>query len=310
MPKNKYGRPKKRIICQEEVEIFLNNLGFKAELINQEWRHLLAFGKYRNKDAVFKLASTQTTSSGTQNEYYWNEAVHVIPENKRNDFTVPQNYSSGYYGKLFYFISQRFLGKPLGESNSNDLKRAISRISQIARVAYEIKNLTIPQDCTFAKRKNNKVISAGHQLLQSATEWANHVPKDLSAFLEVIDKSKDVLRTSVGHGDFVVRQMFEIDGKIGIIDGEHAGLEGPLYYDVAQFYVRFRNDYGEKNNARQFLVEFGKLLPASDNQSFWDELKPVLIQRYIGDLWGASKNLQKMEELEPLGIEILENRIL
>ena len=91
---------------------------------------------------------------------------------------------------------------------------------------------------------------------------------------------------------------------------EHAGAKGPLYYDVAQFYIRLRNDHNARDVGQKYLREFRDLLPPSDKQNFWDELKPVLIQRYIGDLWGAAKNPKKLDELAPLGQEILKGTII
>lgn len=313
MPERKYGRPKRRNIDQVAVTKLLKNLGFEIESIAQEWRHLHAFGKYQGKDAVFKLASTQTTSPRTQNEYNWNDAVHLVNESKHPNFTVPQNHSFGYFGKLFYFIAERFMGDPLVDRNSNDFTRAIPRIPQIARATLELENLPIPPDCSFAQTKKTKrknKIPVGHKLLQSSTEWANQVPKDLDEYLAVINKSKDFLRTSIGHGDFVIRQMYDVNGQIGIIDGEHAGLKGPLYYDVAQFYIRLRNDHEAKNPAQEYLKELKNLLQPSEQQNFWAELKPVLIQRYIGDLWGAAKNPKRLNELELLGQEILKDGII
>jgi hypothetical protein len=313
MPKHKFGRPKKHDLDQKVVGTFLSGLGFEIEFITQEWRHLLAFGKYQGKDAVFKLASTQVTSPRTQNEFYWNEAVHLVHNSDHQNFTVPKNYDSGYFGKLFYFIAERFLEEPFVGRNSNDISKVISRIPQIAKATYELENLPIPPDCAFAqpkKTKRQKQIPVGHKLLQATTEWANQVPRNLDTFLKIIEKSKDNLKTCIGHGDFVIRQMYDVNGKIGLIDGEHAGYRGPLYYDIAQFYIRLRNDYNAKDLAQEYLRKFSNLLLPPDKQTFWEELKPVLIQRYIGDLWGAAKNPDKLNELELLGKEILDNSIV
>jgi hypothetical protein len=313
MPKHKYGRPKKRNLDQEKVAEFLRNLGFEIESISQEWRHLHAFGKFEGKDAVFKLASTQVTSNKTQNEYRWNEAVHLVPDSNHPNFTVPENYSSGSFGKLFYFIAERFTGEPLVKRNSNDLSKVIPKVPQIAKATYELENLPILPDCEFVqttKKKHKKQILPGKRLLQSATEWANQVPINLDGFLAVIEKMKGDIRTCVGHGDFVIRQMYNINGKIGIIDGEHAGIKGPLYLDAAQFYIRLRNDFDAKGIAQKYLREFKKLLTPADKQNFWEELKPVLIQRFIGDLWWAAKKPKKLGVLMSLGQEILEDKII
>ncbi|TSC86243.1 MAG: hypothetical protein G01um10147_955 [Microgenomates group bacterium Gr01-1014_7] len=314
MPKRKYGRPKRRVIDQETISQFLKSIGFKVESIAQEWRHLHAFGKYQNKDAVFKLASTQKTSSKTQNEYHWNEAVHLVPEEKRPNLEVPLNYSSGSYGNLFYFIAERFLGEPLVVRNSQDLSKVTPRIKQIAQMTREVETLLIPEDCKFAifqKPKDNPT-PIGHNLFAACIEWASQIPMDLAKFLKVLEEAKDNLRSCVDHGDFVIRQMWDVKGKIGIIDGEHAGLRGPLYYDVAQFYIRLRNDQNAPELSRDYLLAFKDLLSISDQDTYWEELKPLLIERYIGDLWGAAlkKDGKRLNGLTPLGQEILEDKII
>ena len=314
MTKYQFGRPKKRIINQDKIAVFLRKIGFEAESIVQEWRHLLAFGKFQGKEAVFKLASTQATAPLTQNEFNWNEAVHLVPEKQHPNFTVPENYSSGYYGKLFYFIAERFMEEPLVSRNSPDLSRATPKIGQIAKMTREIETLSVPSDCAFAQgkkpRKNEPQIPIGHKLLKPTIEWASRIPRDLNKFVAIVEAAKDNLRTASAHGDYVVRQMYQVKDKIGIIDGEHAGNQGPLHYDVAQFYLRLRNDHDGKELAAEYLKKFQNLLLADDSNIFWEELKPVLIQRYIGDLWGASKNEVKLKQLEPLGKEILNDKII
>jgi len=302
---------RKRIIDQEDISHFLAGLGFQTERITQEWRHLTAFGIFEGKEAVFKLASTQVTARYTENEFNWNEAVHLTPEDERPNFTVPQNFSSGHYGKLFYFIAQRFMGNPFAHAKeplSNEVK---IRMKQIAEVTREIELLDIPLNSGFAKTHTSRdQIPIGQRLLNSATEWASQVSRDLDSFLKVIEDSKGTLRTCPAHGDFVIRQMYDVDGRIGVIDGEHGGLEGAYHYDVAQFYIRLRNDHNALEEANQYLRDFYNLLSPEDQDSFWQDLKPPLIQRYIGDLWGAAKNPQRLNELDELGQEIIKDKII
>ncbi len=314
MAKYQFGRPKKRNINQEKVVKFLRKIDFEIESVNQEWRHLLAFGKFQGKRAVFKLASTQTTTPRTQNEFNWNEAIHLVSKKQHLSFTVPENYSSGYYDKLFYFIAERFTGKPLANPNSHSLSEVVPKIRQIAKMTREIEVLDIPKNCAFGQAKKHKREESqtpiGHVLLSSATEWASRVPRNLDKFTKIIEAAKDKVRTAPAHGDYVVRQMYQVKDKIGLIDGEHAGNRGPLHYDAAQFYLRLRNDHGGKKLATKYLEEFQNLLSKSDSDIFWEELKPVLIQRYLGDLWGASKNEKRLKQLKPLGTEILNDSII
>ena len=310
MSKKGYARPKRRNIDKVAVTEFFHSIGFNAKRITQEWRHLTAFGTYEGKDAVFKLASTIKTSTYTQNEFYWNEAVHLVAEKQRPNLTVPLNFSSGKYGKLFYFIAQRFMNEPFAMPKSAISEEVASRIQQIAAITREIELLSIPGTSVFAKGHNaRKELSMGQRLLNSASEWASQVPKDLDAFLEIIDDAKEQIRTCPVHGDFVIRQMYDVDGKIGVIDGEHAGLKGAYHYDVAQFYLRLRNDHDALELAHQYLNHFYNLLPKDEQETFWSGLKPVLIQRYIGELWGAAKDSNKLATLETLGTEILEDKV-
>lgn len=313
MTKNRFGKPKKRVIDQKKIEVFLGQIDFETEKIFQEWRHLLAFGKYKGKAAVFKLASTQITGSKTQNEYDWNEAVHLVAESDRPTLTVPKNYSSGYYGKLFYFVAEKFEEKPLAEREKIDLTKVFKIIPKIARMTFELENLPIPLNCQFVQKKLKmaKKYPIGHRVLGSSLEWARQVPREMKDYLKVVDDFKDKMRTCVGHGDFVIRQMYHYGEKIGIIDGEHSGYQGPKYYDVAQFYLRLKNDYAETDElVRKYLVEFRNLLTPADRESFWDELKPVLIQRFLGECWWNAKNEKRLDELMDFGRKILADKII
>jgi hypothetical protein len=313
MQKKSFPRPRKRKIDQKKINKFLKTIDFQPTKIFQEWRHLLAFGKYQGKLAVFKLASTQKTSRYTQNEYHWNEAVNAVSAEYRQHFAVPVNYALGAWQKLFWFIAEQFPDKPLIEKNSSDTRVIEKKLPQIARATREINTLPLPKSFEFSKQRNTEQ-TVGEKLFHSASYWADHTPKDLSDFLQIIAKRTTNLQTCVNHGDFVPRQLYNLGTKIGLIDGEHAGAFGPLYYDVAQFYIRLRNDHNAPQLAHQYLKLYQALLPKADQALFWTELKPVLCQRYIGDLWGDSlhkrKDPKKMSLLYQLGEEILHNQIV
>ncbi|OGH47662.1 MAG: hypothetical protein A3A51_03560 [Candidatus Levybacteria bacterium RIFCSPLOWO2_01_FULL_39_10] len=310
MVKRRFPKPRKKEINQEEIKLFFKTIDFEPNKIFQEWRHLLAFGKYQGKASVFKLASTQKTSKYTQNEYKWNDAVCSVPEYEHPNFIVPANYSKGNYGKLFYFIEQFFEGGSLINRNSNDLSKISPKIEQIAKAVSEIIKLPIHKNSEFAKSKSNNKKSIGERLLNSTLEWASQVPINLDNFLNIIDKNKNNLRTGIAHGDFVPRQLFDVNGKIGVIDGEHAGYKGPLYYDAAWFYLRLRIDHNGRDLAKQFLIDFKNLLSREDQETFWEELKPVLIQRYIGELWGSKNNPKVLGERSIIGKAILGDKIV
>jgi hypothetical protein len=311
MTKRRFPKPKARLIDENEVGELLNGLDFKIERIFQEWRNLLAFGEFQGQPAVFKLASTIMTSKLLKNEYYWNEAVHKVSNFKDLHFTVPENYLYGNYGKLFYIICQRFTSLPLMDRDSTDRSRIVEKIANIALINWELINLKFLENTRLVEYQLGR--SVEHQkvrLWRSANEWAQQVPVDLSAYLKVIENAGDKLRSGVGHGDFVPRHMYPVDNKIGLIDGEHIGVRAVLYYDVAYFYLRLSRDHQAQDLANQFLLEFQNLLSAEDRKTFWDELKPVLAQRLIGEMWGSAKNPEQLKLLMDFGEEILHDRLV
>ncbi len=306
--KFKYGRPKKREISKREFWGFLKSVGFGTEKIKQEWRHALAFGNYQGKEAVLKLASTKETGKHTENEYNWNEAVWLTKGKSRKTFVVPKNLAKGFWRDKFYFIAKRMEGESLAEDKDlGGLNK--EKIGRVAGVVNEIGKLDFPEECEFVKKSGERGKS-GEKLWQSTEEWSLRVEADVDKLLKVVWQSKDKIRESVGHGDFVAKHLYDGD-KIGVIDGEHAGLAGPRYYDVAQFYLRLRLDYGVDKLAGRFLKEYGSFLARDEKVSFWQELKPVLIQRFMGILWGAGKDRERLKVLlDSLGAEILNDRII
>lgn len=307
--RRKFGKHRGRGVNQAELETFLADLGFKAEQVKKHNLNILAWGSFDNQAAIFKLSTTQDNSPRVQNEFNWNDAIHQIPQEAHPSFRIPCNFQGGYYNQLFYFIAERFEGEPL--SQGDPITHIKQRLPLLAKTTFEIKNLSLPSGCEFVKAKASKNLRPiGHSLLAAAVEWSAQVPRNLGRFLRILEDNKDSLQTSPGHGGFELGHMFDASGRIGLIDGELAGLKGALYYDVAFFYIRVRNDFDAPEAARQYLTSFRELLTPADQHTFWEEIKPVMITRYLGDLWGADKNEQRLDKLEPLGKDILENKVL
>lgn len=308
--KKHFPRPRKRALDQLAIAAFLPTIGFQVDTITQEWRHLTAIGKFAGKLAVFKLASTLKVSRYTQNEWAWNEAVTAVPLESRPHLRVPRNFTSGLYGRLFYLVTEFYQAQPLARGHEvlhPEIKRLIPLIAQ---VTHEIETLPIALHTKFAQRHAKKTsYHPGERLLSSATEWASQVPLDLSQYLKVIETAKNYIQTCPAHGDFVLRQMFLLEGALGLIDGEHAGYRAPRHYDTAQLYIRLRHDFGAHELAAQYLRAFHALLSPPEQAIFWEELKPVLLQRYIGDLWGSAKNPTKLTEMELVGREIVSDQV-
>ncbi len=309
--KKRYPRPRKRTLDQAAVAEFLKTIDFQVKHMVQEWRHLTAFGMYQRRPAVFKLASTLKVARYTRNEWAWNDAVNAVPVLSRPHLLVPTNLAEGMFGRLFYLIAEFYPGEPLAQGHEVLSDRVAELLPLIAQVTREIELLPLPLDSQFGRRHTRrKNYQAGERLLSSAIEWAAQVPLNLDKYLQVIEQARPSTQTSPAHGDFVLRQMFVLDDKIGLIDGEHAGLKAPRHYDVAQLYIRLRHDFKAHALANQYLQLFKALLTPAEKTTFWEEIKPVLLQRYIGDLWGSAKNPAKLQELELVGQEILSDQIV
>lgn len=250
------------------------------------------------------MASTIKTSRLTKNECWWQEKVgsQLI----RSDILrVPKTIEKGFsQGKLFYYIGDFFGENVLASQFPPDEKRLAEWLSKIAGMAYRLGQLECRKDL------KKKYLPAGEKLLEAAAEWVSQVNVDLEPLLKIIESVKNNISRCCGHGDFTPWHMYELeDGKIGLVDAEHAGW-GPKYYDVAYFYTRVRNGLKNKQLANQFLINFKGLLPKKDQVVFWDEIKPVLAQRLIGDYWRARNNREELTRFEEYKKEIIGNKIL
>lgn len=299
-----FNKHQKRKVNKKELALFLDNLGFETNRVEEHNLNVIAFGKYEQKEAIFKLSSTKENSKRLQNEYNWNEAVHRIPDKKHPSFTIPQNLSCGRFNELFYLIAEKFPNSVLSEG---DLE---SYLHKLAKVTLEIRNLDILKNSEFFIAQMNKnPKKASYSLLEAAKEWARQIPVNLDHFLNILERSKDSLRFSPGHGGFELKHMFVVGNKIGLIDGELAGILGVMYYDAAFFYMRLRNDFTNHLFAQQYLHKVYNLLPKDEQKTFWEEIRFPLIVRYIGDLWGVTGDKRKLVDLELVGADILKDKI-
>lgn len=313
MKKFRFGRPKIRRLDLHEIERWLPSIGFTAARTTQEWRHVVSFGAFEGKPSVLKLACTQETSRHTRNEKNWNEAIHLTDPEVHPHFTVPRVYADGIWNKLYYFVCDRYADKAIAGLKSFDESRVREWLPTVAKVNREVELLEFPKSCKFVKKRINSrssKIPSDQKLILPSREWASLVPRDLSDLIGFLEKVGEV-RTAPAHGDFVLRQMFELGPQmLGLIDGEHAGVRSTLHYDVAQMYIRLISDFNAWDLGHDYLVLFRQQLSKEDRDRFWEDLKPPLIQRFIGDLWGSHNNPKNLDRLMPLKDKILENAVV
>lgn len=292
MIKKDFSRPRARKISPKSVTNFLQQKGYHVSKIWRPWRHIVAVVKKDNQDLFFKMATTIKTSKMTENEFRWNEIV-AKKINSNTCFVPPKNLEKGLFqDRLFFFISQYFGKNTLADKYPPRSKELNQWLSKITIAASLISKIDYPKD------EKIKKIDVGEHLLNSATQWSLKIKSDVQPLLKAVKKSKQYLKGSFNHGDFVPWHMYDLaNGKFGLVDAEHGGYR-PKYYDPAYFYLRVRQSLGEKELAKKFLLQFKDLLSKKNKAIFWDELKPVLAQRLIGDFWGAWIGSQKNREAE------------
>lgn len=307
--KRKFPRPKARKIPLDVVTDFLEKKSYEVLKIERLWRHVTAIIKKDSQLLFFKMATTIKTGKMTKNEFEWSERVNS-QLNPQAPFRVPQNYERGLFQKkLFFFISDYFGGQTLADKyppNSKQLDKWIPQIAQAAHLISQIK---------YKPKEKPKEVTVGEYLITSASEWAPQVEVNVQPILKVIKKAKQKVKKRWAHGDFVPWHMYELKkGKFGLVDAEHGGY-GLQYYDVAYFYIRVRQSLGEEKMAREFLKEFIKLLSKKEKGTFWQNLKPILAQRLMGDYWGASigpkaKREEELKKCERLKEDLIADRII
>ncbi len=307
--KRKFPRPRARKIPLDTVTGFLEKKNYEAIKIERLWRHVTAIVKKDSQTLFFKMATTIKTGKMTKNEFEWNERVNS-QLSPRAPFKAPQNYEHGLFQKkLFFFISDYFGDQTLADKyppNSKQLGKWIPQIAQTAHLISQIK---------YKPKEKPKEITVGQYLITSASEWASQVEVNVQPILEVIKSTKQKVKKRWAHGDFVPWHMYELkESKFGLVDAEHGGY-GLQYYDVAYFYIRVRQSLGEEKMANEFLREFKKLLPKKEKNAFWQNLKPILAQRLMGDYWGASigpkaKREKELKKCERLKEDLIADKII
>ncbi len=309
MKKNKFPRPKARKIPLDLITDFLEKKGYKVIKIERPWRHVAAVVEKDGRRLFFKMATTIKTSKMTENEFNWNKLVGS-QLNSKSPFLVPKNIEQGFFQKrLFFFIGSYFGNQTLADKYPPRVKQLDRWILKIAEATYLISLI----DCQ--SRYKQKTKSVGEYLIASASEWASQVDSNVQPLLKIIKNSKQQIKRCWAHGDFVPWHMYDLkNGKFGLVDAEHGGC-GLRYYDVAYFYVRVRQSLGEKELAKKFLLAFRNLLPDVDKRNFWNDLKPILCQRLMGDFWGTEigskqKREAELKKCEEFKKDLIEEKII
>lgn len=269
----------------EEVKKFFEK-NYKVIKIWQEGRHVLGILEKDGVKLFLKLATTTGISATTQIDYNWQRETNDILS-RSIDFWVPQNVDSGLYKKnLFYMISEYFEGELLARSPHPDKKIAKllqENLNTIINCCEVLQNLNIERLSEKENENNQKYF------LEKTESWYKDIPKDILLkynvveLLQIVEKGYLNLERKARHGDFTPWHLLKLkNGKLGLIDGEHAMKNGVEYYDVSFLIQRVFAIMENPKSAKEICKEVLK------RGYDLEKLKTVLAARAIGGFLDSS----------------------
>ncbi len=260
----------------EKIRKFFEK-NFSVEKIWQEKRHAVAILKRDNKNYFLKLSTTEGISAVTKIEYKWNEEFNrLIP--RTGDFWVPRNLESGTYENLFYLITDYFDGEKLADRPQNNASadKFKSDIQKIIEFSEMIEDLQIAE----LSKKDYEDYRAW--FLEKTKSWYGGIPPEvrvkyqIEKLLNIVEKNHVFLKKRARHGDFTPWHMINLNGKIGLIDGEHAMKNSVEYYDISYIIQRTYSVLDNPDFAKKI---FGMLIGRNYNI---EKLRTVLAARAVG----------------------------
>lgn len=225
--------------------LLLQTKGYESGPLSFQGRHIGGEVSNGGKRFYVKLATTEGMSVLTENEHEWNRQFNQLVSREASDLWVPTAVDAGYYQDvLFYHVSDIFTGIPLATtrnqfSASPELPKMLDRIIDASE---QIQNIPLEP-----LRENDEVDKTDHRawFVEKATRWLKGIPVevqnqyDLASLLHQIEEGVVNLHRKTRHGDFTPWHMMILpNGKLGLLDGEHALANSVEYYDIGYFIQR------------------------------------------------------------------------
>lgn len=242
-------------------------------------RHILGILEKNNKKLFLKLSTTEGISAVTKNEYEWNEQFNKLVSRQKSNFWVPKNEDCGLYNdQLFYLITDKFEGKLLTEKPeksiiSDTLIKYVPSIIKFSELIQSL-NINLPDEKNSDYKK---------WFFHKTKSWFEDIPKDIVKKYQIFDLFKivesniSILQKRPRHGDFTPWHMIKLkEGRLGLIDGEHAIQFGVEYYDIGYFIQRVFSVLENQNLAEKILSRLLK------NNYNLEKLRVILAARAIG----------------------------
>ncbi len=249
---------------------------YDVQKLWQERRHVAGWVKKNEKEFFLKLSTTEGISVRSETEKVWNDEFNRYSTS--DNLLVPENLEDGYYNGLYYLVMDRFDGPFLCdmEGKNNLIEENLDGIISFAEHIQSLP-LNIPI--------NDAIQNSDHQewFKLKTRSWLDSVPKDVSQKYGLDDLWKVVVNCAGSlsekprYGDFTPWHIMVLgDGKLGLIDAEHAHSHGVENYDICYFLQRVHTVLGMPELA---IKIFQKLLDRGYDK---EKLRTVLASRAIG----------------------------
>jgi len=285
---------KAEVLEKNEIANYFSKKEYSILELQQMWRHVHGKLKKDNKIFFLKMASTPDIGERTQNETLWNQQIgNLIKESRIDYFDVPQIFDSGEYEGKFYYLSSHHDGAMLASKNPPSTESLDQWIDKIIKSNLFFLSLR-GQDLNF-RRDQDSISSQDKwdEFFQRVQSWHEEVKEhQLQKIFEEVKNLKDTFEPSVNHGDFVPWHMIQDGEKFILIDGEHASIQSPKYYDVCYFYHRLYTSAQNPELAKMYLSKLRNHLPEDEKNKFDLSIRPILATRIIGGFWDAKTDGQ------------------
>lgn len=269
-----------------KVSDFFHELGYEVNNIQQQWRHVHGSVEKQGRKHFFKLASTKGIGKRTQNEVSWNTQVtEQIEKKKIVSFTVPKIHETGWYGELFYYLSDLHEGEmlisPSLPTAAETAPRWIPTVVEMNLFLLNLENITFLRDNETAMLEDK-----WPSYWQMYENWYEETQETaLQPVLEEVKQLERLLVSGINHGDFVPWHMILEKDRLVLIDGEHASSRTPRYYDIVYFYHRIYTKGKLPDLAKIYLQQISRTIERSKEDHFRETFRALLASRIIGGWW-------------------------
>lgn len=287
----------------KNIADILKIYGFSVVEQLNDWDTRERFFVYKlEKDHIYYVLKIANDSfeRDLNNEVWWNSTlVRLTEADPSIKVLAPQIDMSG---KQFY-IGEFFEAKPLIADGFNFTTADIEPwLEQISKLLVDFDQMAIQPRMNDQAQYEDTNSAPYTNLTAKLDAWMKLPLENKQIDEATIKKGKqlfDIYKASVTprlqHGDFVPWHMYDLnEGIIGLIDGEHASLTKPRFYDLAYIYSRLATRLNDFEAAQNLLTKVIDQLD-EDRSEIEKAWIPIMTLRAFGMINDAEADLKTLD---------------